>query len=168
MFDAHANLAVTSIAIAPNPALSGVSLTVATGTGNRFPDAPFNADVWPSGALPDPTNTEIVRVTNRTGDVLTILRAQENSTAQTVQAGYMIAAGVTKKTLTDIEQAIYFNFTQGSASDTWAIAHNLGYYPSVTVIDSLGREIEGDIHYLDVNNITIYFTAAFAGQAFLN
>lgn len=61
-----------------------------------------------------------------------------------------------------------FDFTQGTASDTWTIAHNLGYYPSVTVVDSLGREVEGDVHYLDTNNITIYFTAALAGQAFLN
>ncbi|SRR5579884_1190053 len=61
-----------------------------------------------------------------------------------------------------------FDYTQGTASTIWNIAHNLGYYPSVTVIDSLGREVEADVHYLDSNNITIYFTAALAGQAFLN
>jgi sorbitol-specific phosphotransferase system component IIA len=61
-----------------------------------------------------------------------------------------------------------FVYSQGSASDTWAITHNLDRYPSVTVVDSLGREVEGDVRYIDSNHVTIYFTAGFAGQAYLN
>ncbi len=61
-----------------------------------------------------------------------------------------------------------YTFTQASSSDTWVLAHNLNAYPSVTIVDSTGREVVGDVHYIDVNNVTIYFTAAFAGQAFLN
>ncbi len=62
----------------------------------------------------------------------------------------------------------FFEFTQATASDTWTIAHNLGVYPNVTVVDSSGREVEGDVQYIDMNNIQILFSAAFAGQAYLS
>lgn len=104
-FDAHANFAVSAVSTAPTPATSGTSLVVATGQGSRFPAVPFNATIWPSGASPDPTNAEIVRVTARTSDTLTITRAQEGSTARSVVAGDVIAATITAKTLTDMEGA---------------------------------------------------------------
>ena len=103
MPDAHANFAVSTVATAPSPATSGTSVTVATGHGSRFPAVPFNATIAPAGTLPDPTNSEIVRVTARSGDVLTITRAQESSIARSVTVGDVIAATITAKTLTDIE-----------------------------------------------------------------
>lgn len=106
MVDAHANLAVSTVATAPSPATSGTSLVVGSGHGARFPAAPFNATVWPTGANPDPSNAEIVRVTARSTDTLTITRAQEGTTARTVVIGDNIAATVTAKTLTDIEDTI--------------------------------------------------------------
>jgi hypothetical protein len=61
-----------------------------------------------------------------------------------------------------------FVFDQMVASDTWVITHNLGRYPSVTVVDSSGEVVEGDVRYTDANSLTIYFSAAFAGMAYLN
>jgi hypothetical protein len=83
-----------------------MSVTVAASQGGRFPAAPFNATVWPAGDVPDPSNAEIVRVTARTGDVLTVARAQEGTTARSVAVGWLVAATVTAKTLTDIEAAV--------------------------------------------------------------
>lgn len=103
MVDAHANFAISSIATAPSPATTGTSLVVASGEGARFPAAPFNATVCPSGQLPTPANAEIVRVTAVASDTLTITRAQEGSTARTIVAGDLIFAAITAKTLTDIE-----------------------------------------------------------------
>lgn len=103
MVDLHANLAISSVATAPSPATSGTSLVVASGEGARFPVAPFNATVWPANALPDPSNAEIVRVTARTTDTLTIVRAQEGTSARTIVAGDLIVASITAKTLTDVE-----------------------------------------------------------------
>lgn len=101
--DAHKNLAVSNVATAPSPATSGTSLVVTAGHGARFPTAPFNATIWPSGAIPDPSNAEIVRVTAIATNTLTITRAQEGSTARSVIVGDQIAATVTSKTLTDLE-----------------------------------------------------------------
>lgn len=106
MVDAHANFAVSTVAVAPSPSSSGTSLTVATGDGAKFPAAPFNATVWPLNTNPTTANAEIVRVTAVAGDVLTITRAAEApSFAQPVTVGYGIAATITAKTLTDIEGA---------------------------------------------------------------
>lgn len=134
-YDAHKNLAVSLVATAPSPATSGTSLVVTAGQGSRFPAAPFNATIWPAGALPDPSNSEIVRVTNVSTDTLTITRAQESTSARTVVVGDQIAATVTAKSLTDIEAAIpntilqakaygavadgtYLNFTAGTDNTT--------------------------------------------------
>lgn len=57
---------------------------------------------------------------------------------------------------------------QSSASDTWVITHNLGKYPSVTVVDSAGDECEGSVNYVGPNSVVITFSAAFSGRAFLN
>ncbi len=110
-FDAHKNLSVSAVATAPSPATSGTSLVVTAGHGSRFPAVPFNATIWPNNALPDPSNSEIVRVTGISTDTLTITRAQESTTARTVVVGDLIAATVTAKALTDVESAI----TSGAA-----------------------------------------------------
>lgn len=102
--DAHANFAVSTVATAPSPATSGTSLVVGSGHGARFPATPFNAVIYPAGSLPDPTNAEVVRVTNRSTDTLTITRTQEGSSARTVVVGDQIVAAITKKTITDAEQ----------------------------------------------------------------
>lgn len=105
-FDAHKNFAVSTVATAPSPATSGTSLVVAAGEGAKFPAAPFNATVWPASTQPTSANAEIVRVTNISTDTLTITRAQEASSARTVVVSDQIAATITAKTLTDVENAI--------------------------------------------------------------
>ena len=102
MADAYRNFAVSAVATAPSPAASGTSLVVTAGHGTRFPSPPFNASVWPTGELPDPTNAEIVRVTAISTDTLTISRAQESSAARTIIVGDLIAATITKQVLDDL------------------------------------------------------------------
>jgi hypothetical protein len=106
MYDAHSNLAYSTVAIAPSPATSGTSLTVAAGQGALFPTVPFNCTLYPPNSNPLASNAEIVRVTNVTGDVFTIVRAQEGTSARTVQTGWQIANTATKLVFTDIENSI--------------------------------------------------------------
>lgn len=54
------------------------------------------------------------------------------------------------------------------ASATWTIHHQLNKYPSITVVDSGGNLIEGDITYTDINTAVVRFSVAFGGQAFCN
>lgn len=61
-----------------------------------------------------------------------------------------------------------YTHTQGTAAAVWSITHNLGFFPNVTVLDSAGTEVEGDVAYVDANNLTVTFTAAFGGVAYLS
>ncbi len=99
-FDAHGNFVASTVAVAPSPATSGLSLTVQSGHGAIFPTAPFNCTVNGTGT------PEIVRVTGIVGDVLTIQRHQEGTTARAIAVGDLIALTLTAKCLEDIETAI--------------------------------------------------------------
>ena len=59
-------------------------------------------------------------------------------------------------------------YTQGSASTSWLIYHNMGKFPSVTVIDSANSIVFGEVTYIDENTLEINFSGAFSGKAFLN
>jgi hypothetical protein len=61
-----------------------------------------------------------------------------------------------------------FTFTQVTAASSWDITHNLGKFPSVSVVDSAGTNVVGQVDYGDENTLRINFTAAFAGVAYLN
>lgn len=61
-----------------------------------------------------------------------------------------------------------FVYNQATSSDVWEIEHNLDKYPSVTVVDSGGSVVVGEIVYIDKNNIRITFTSAFSGKAYFN
>ena len=43
------------------------------------------------------------------------------------------------------------------------VQHNLNKKPAVTIIDSAGDEVEADIKYPTVNQLTLHFSAAFSG-----
>lgn len=58
-----------------------------------------------------------------------------------------------------------FLHTQGSPATEWIINHNLGFKPSVEIIDTGGREVETDVLHISVNQVRIYFLTAMAGEA---
>jgi head-tail adaptor len=64
--------------------------------------------------------------------------------------------------------ATTFTFEQTTPAALWTIAHQLGRFPAVSVVDSSEREVEGDVSYLDSNNLTVTFSAPFSGVAYLN
>jgi hypothetical protein len=63
---------------------------------------------------------------------------------------------------------VAYHHTQGTSSATWVITHNLGWKPNVTVQDSGGSIVEGEIAYTSVNSLTVTFTGAFSGNAYLS
>ena len=62
----------------------------------------------------------------------------------------------------------FFAFSQMTPSDRWEIAHPLDKYPSVTIVDSAGSIVIGDVDYIDNKTIIITFQSAFSGKAYLN
>lgn len=53
-------------------------------------------------------------------------------------------------------------------SATWVVTHNLDAYPSVTVVDSGGTVVVGDVVYNSSMQLTITFAAGFSGTVYLN
>ena len=62
-----------------------------------------------------------------------------------------------------------YQYSQAVASGVWTITHNLGYYPNVAVVDSAGTQIfPGSMVYNSVNQVTLTFSSAVGGFAYLS
>lgn len=91
-----------------------------------------------------------------------------------LQTTWNDAAGSLNNNFAKIQQALSrkglatYIHVQSSASQIWNIEHGLGKFPSVSVVDSAGTLVYGDVAYNDDNTLTINFTAAFSGKAYLN
>lgn len=77
-----------------------------------------------------------------------------------------LSEGVTNKYFT-VERVSYQHI-QDEVSKDWVIVHNLGFRPNVTVVDSAGTIYEGEIAYTNTTTLTVSFSAAFSGKAFLS
>lgn len=62
----------------------------------------------------------------------------------------------------------HFTYIKSTPDSVWEITHNLDKYPSVTVVDSAGSVVMGDITYTSKSALTVTFSAAFSGKAYLN
>lgn len=141
---------------------SGVSTDTNSGSTTTF--TPFsiaiNSNVGPQGPQgpqgpPGPKGED--------GGIAELLQAAFNDGKLIgMQNGELIAIDPTelpKKTV---------NHNQLSASDSWSIEHNFNYYPTVTVVDSGGNVVVGDVQYVDMHHIHISFKSPFTGKAILN
>ena len=61
-----------------------------------------------------------------------------------------------------------FVFTQGVPSTTWTVQHTLNKFCSVTVVSDSNNVMIGNVTYDGLNELTITFSAAFSGKAYLN
>jgi hypothetical protein len=167
-FDAHKNFAITSIAVAPSPPTTGTSLTVTAGDGAIFPAVPFNASVMPAGVRPTPATAEVVRVTARSGDVFTLTRAQESSTARAIVVGDVIAATITAKTLQDVE-GVLTNVARTDVANVFVTDQQIkGTTNARLLITDPSQPTNARVFSVLNTSQLLYFTHAldnFAGQA---
>jgi hypothetical protein len=61
-----------------------------------------------------------------------------------------------------------YEHDQLSAATTWSVTHNLGKFPSVSVVDTGGNELLVDVDYIDANHCVLTLGAATSGKAYLN
>lgn len=57
---------------------------------------------------------------------------------------------------------------QPVASAVWTVNHNLEKFPSVSVVDSGNTAVNGLVEYINLNSLTITFSAPFSGKAYIN
>jgi len=72
---------------------------------------------------------------------------------------------ITKAALFVNVKPITYNHEQIIPSASWSINHNLGFNPAVSVVDSGGNIVFGDVIYLNTNAIQINFSSGFSGKA---
>jgi hypothetical protein len=65
-------------------------------------------------------------------------------------------------------QTLAYTHVQSISSNIWVINHNLNFLPNVTVADSSGAICEGEIEYTNSDSLTLTFTGAFSGKAYLS
>ena len=70
--------------------------------------------------------------------------------------------------ITITSKANQYNHVQTTPSSTWTINHNLGFYPSVELLDSQNREMDGNIIHISVNSLTVSLNVPTSGRARLN
>lgn len=68
----------------------------------------------------------------------------------------------------DIPDIVSYSHTQSATSTTWVIAHNLDFYPNVTVFNSSGEMVEGTVTHTSPSTLTITFSSAISGKAYLS
>lgn len=89
------DFAIGSVLTAPSPATSGTTLVLNSGEGNLMPTTlPFYLTVAPAGVIPSRSNAEKVKVTARSTDTLTIVRAQGETTAQSIATGWIVVNSI--------------------------------------------------------------------------
>lgn len=112
--------------------------------------------------------------------VTTQITGPAGATGATGATGPGVAAGgasgqiLVKTSSTDFatawadNQKISYTHGQTSTSATWTVDHNLGFNPNVTVKDNYGNIIEGYITYTSNSSLTIEFSLAVSGYAYLS
>lgn len=82
-------------------------------------------------------------------------------------SGYATTEYVDNK-VADVDSDKTFRFSQTTPQSVWVVTHNLRKYPSVTVIDSAGTEVIGEVEYIDINTVSIKFAYEFSGYVLCN
>lgn len=82
-------------------------------------------------------------------------------TGATTVEGARAALGITSASYSYVHE-------QAVAASTWTINHNLGFHPSVSIVDSAGNKVTGEVQYTSVNQVIVSFIGSFAGSAYLS
>lgn len=61
-----------------------------------------------------------------------------------------------------------YTHNQSASASTWTVTHNLGFFPSVNVVDNGGNMVIGDVLYITENQVSISFSASFGGKAYFS
>lgn len=85
--------------------------------------------------------------------------------AQTTVTSTSTAGGLSPAQIPDL---VSYQHTQSAASSSWVIEHNLNFMPNATVVDSGGNLVEANITYTSVTALTVAFSSAISGVAYLS
>lgn len=90
--------------------------------------------------------------------------------------GNLIITGTTTKTINVSSSLLNlissadknWVYVQNTPDNVWSITHPLNKFPSISIKDSAGTNVYGEINYIDTSTLTITFNSSFSGVAILN
>jgi hypothetical protein len=94
-----------SAAIASSITTSSTTIILAAGQGAEFP-IPNATDYFYATLVDSSNNLEIVKVTNRSADTLTVVRAQDGTTARSYTAGSLLELRLVAAVINDLQNII--------------------------------------------------------------
>ena len=118
--------------IASGISSTDTTITLVPGSGTLFPVL-SSGDYFPATLIKSDGSREIVRVTARSSDVFTVVRAQEGTVALTFNANDRIELRMTAGTYTDPSGPSAVSITSASAKETPADADLFGITDSADV-----------------------------------
>jgi hypothetical protein len=110
---------LSTVAVAPSPATSGTTLTLATGDGAKLHGSSFYVNIYPTGELATSLARETCHVTGVSGDVITIVRA---ASPRTIVVGDQVSVCISSGASTD-ESVTVASVTSTTFTATFANAH---------------------------------------------
>lgn len=102
----------TTLASSINNSVTSISVTA--GQGAQFPSI-TGSDYFYATLVDSSNNLEIVKVTARSTDTLTVVRGQEGTTARAYSAGDKLEMRVTAQTLTDLGDGVNLSTAEVNA-----------------------------------------------------
>lgn len=63
---------------------------------------------------------------------------------------------------------VAYTHNQNIAASVWTINHNLGMFPQISIIDSAGNNVVGDTVWVNSSTMTVTFSSAFSGKAYVS
>jgi hypothetical protein len=160
------NNAVSTITTAISA--SDVGLAVAAGTGSIFPVL-GTGDYFYATLVSSGGTYEIVKVTARVGDTMTIVRAQEDTTAQSFAAGSSFEARVTAASIRDTaSDVVLTRLGSTSAGDGASLVgvQDAGSYYAATTVEGVLQELGASGGTVGINAIVDNFTGDGADTTF--
>jgi hypothetical protein len=141
-------------------------------TAVNFPDNPSVGQVFTVGERTwkwTGTTWDVVVTTQITGP-----QGPKGDVGEGVPAGGTVNQVLSKSSDGDYDTVwatpapLSYIHSQATLSNTWTITHNLGFYPNVTVKDNFDNIVEGYITYNNTSTLTIQFSYALSGIAYLS
>lgn len=141
---------------------SVTSITLAAGTGSRFPTA-GGADYFYATLINTSNQMEVVKVTARSTDTLTVVRGQDGTTARAYSASDRIELRVTAALLQDIRDSI----TPADGTVTTAkIVNDAVTYAKIQNVSATSRALgRKSVGVGDVEELTLSELLDFIGSA---
>ena len=131
-------------------------------------DEPYDPNDYPEAGTPPQTVDPDIDWQAVDINLLPGVPGQRGATGPRGPAGPAGAAGATGPAGPAGPSGSAYVHTQNTVSSTWSITHNLGVYPNVTTTDITGFIIEGTTTYPTINTVTVTFSIATSGFAYLS